>query len=356
MSTTEPRKSRPTLDDVAYAAGVSRATVSKALNQRPDISPETRQRVLAACSDVGYRRTTQPPVTTIPTIAVVADSLSSTYTLEVLKGATTEAMHNNVALTLSHTSFPDGTTPPSPLPLSEEWLTHIRRAGYIGLITITSQLSRARAQFLHRVHLPHIAIDPADQPPTHTLSIGSTNWNGGYEATQHLIDLGHQRIAFIRGTQYSVPSQERLEGYLSALRNNGIPIDESLIIGDGFSYEHGVKAGALLLSQSPHTRPTAVFACNDIVAIGVYEAARHYGLHIPHDISVIGFDDTDSARWATPRLTTVHQPLSEMGARAVRTVLDLQSDEPTTHPTPIRLTTHLVLRDSTAQAARSSQE
>ncbi|WP_026459828.1 LacI family DNA-binding transcriptional regulator [Schaalia suimastitidis] len=338
-----------TLALVAEVAGVSKASASKALNNRKDVSADTRRRVQEACQRLGYQPTTMR-TPTHPRIALVADNLSTSYTLEVLKGATTEAMRRNIALYLSHTSIDASDLPEGHHPLSKEWITQIKAEGYLGLITLTSRLEDAFVSHLRRAGLPHVAIDPASTPPLGTASIGATNWNGGREATQHLIDLGHRKIAFIHGPHTSVPARERHEGYLSAMRGNHLNVDPAWIVGHDFSYEGGYRAGLDLLDLPEAVRPTAVFASNDMAAFGVYEAARERGIHIPHDLSVVGFDDTDMALWATPRLTTVHQPLLNMGAAAVSTLIDLGGNSPATPSHPVQLSTHLVVRDSSAAA------
>lgn len=349
MTETDSKSPHPTLDDVASHAGVSPSTASKALNNRKDVSEATRQRVLQACAELGYQRSTTPATPTTPHIAIVADNLASTYTMEILKGAAAEAMRHCVPLALSYTQLPDTYREHTLIPLSTPWIARVASEGYIGVITITTPLTPHLATHLSDAALSHVAIDPANTPPSGTASIGATNWNGGRDATQHLIELGHRRIAFIRGSENSVPSNERYEGYLSALRMNDLPFDPDLVIDAGFAYGDGVAAGRRLLDLPSSARPTAIFACNDSAALGVYEAARERALRIPEDLSVVGFDDTDSARWATPRLTTVHQPLFEMGARAVQTLLAMHGGEQSLSSTPIRLSTHLVTRDSTAK-------
>ena len=143
-----------------------------------------------------------------------------------------------------------------------------------------------------------------------------------------------------------MPGGERLQGYLSALTMGHLPHDQQLIAGHGFGHEDGLLAGRELLSLPADLRPTAIFAASDFLALGVYAAAREHGLRVPDDISVVGFDDTTMAPLATPALTTVRQPLEDMGSSAVRTVLDLEADRPATGP--IRITTSLTIRESTA--------
>lgn len=334
-----------TLDDVAREAGVSKAAASKALNGRTDVSASARQRVLDACAALGYKRIIPYISQATPMIAFVADDLDTTYTLKVLKGVTTEAQRKGVVISVSH----EQDTETAPLvPLSSAWVAHIAAMGFTGVITLTSHISQDLVHALAESDLAHVSIDPASPPPSGTASIGATNWNGAVAATQHLIDCGHRRIGLIKGPPDSVPSNERYEGYLSALRMNGVPIDSNLIDGNEYSYSSGYQVAHKFLQLPEGKRPTAIFACNDISALGVYEAARECGLHIPNDLSVIGFDDTDIAQWATPGLTTVHQPLLEMGTRALLTVLALSDHHSDATGSPIQLATQLILRDSTA--------
>lgn len=196
--------------------------------------------------------------------------------------------------------------------------------------------------------MPVITIDPTETLPPGSVSVGATNWNGGLEATTHLIGLGHRRIAFLGGPTSSVPSMERYQGYLSALAMHGVSRDEALATFGPFAYETGLREGRRLLSLPEGERPTAVFAASDTTAIGVCEAARERGLMIPTDLSVVGFDDCDIASWTTPGLTTVHQPLALMGGEAVRMVLNHAEGQLLQSAAPVQLTTTLTVRASTA--------
>ena len=332
------------LSDVASKADVSRATASKAVNGRRDVAEATRARVLAAAKELGYAvRAPEDP--TRPLIALVSDDLRSTYSLDVLRGATKAAMERGVGLVSMY-------TPPEPLgtqpnPLEDGWFESISSQGWLGVVVVTSKLSSHQLEKAQRLGLALVAIDPANRMPPDFISIGATNWNGGVEATQHLVDLGHRRIGFVRGTTGSVPATERLQGYLSALTMNELPHDARLVAGNRFSHENGRDAGRKLLSLPAAIRPTGIFACSDDMALGVFEAARQLGLSVPGDVSVVGFDDTIVASLATPGLTTVRQPLEDMGAAGIRWLMDLHDGGSTT-PGPVRLATSLVVRDSTA--------
>lgn len=337
------------LQDVARHAGVSNATASKALNDRGGVSAETRRRVLAAVDELGYEPVSVES-TPYPQIALVADDLSTSYTLEILKGAITTSMSHGVALSTFYVpeSAPATTTP---VPLGDDWLQLIKAKGFLGVIVLTARLSEHQLAKVRELGLPLVAIDPANALPPSVMSIGATNWNGGVEATQHLIELGHRRIGFIQGPSESVPASERLHGYVSALHMNAVPMDSTLVVPGGYTHEEGFEAAQRLLSLPEAQRPTAIFAPCDPAAMGVCEAARQRGIAVPEELSVVGFDDTFLAGLAVPGLTTVHQPLQRMGAAAVRRLLDIRSGRAveTGH---VRLATRLVIRASTAPAAQ----
>ena len=333
---------RPRLDDVARVAGVSRATASKALNGRRDVSQATRDRVASAASDLGYHGVGAGPA--MPLIGLVADNMTTTYSLDILRGATTAAMSADVGLI---TQYSEGLHPGGSQPLSDAWFEQVHRSGWLGVIVVTTKLTRRHLKKADDLQVTTVAIDPANTLPSGVASIGATNWNGGVQATEHLIHLGHRRIGFVRGTPGSVPAAERLQGYLSALTMHDLPHDAKLVTGDAFSAESGLRAGLTLLSLPEEVRPTGVFCANDAVALGVYQAARQLELHVPDDLSVVGFDDSLLAPLVTPPLTTVNQPLEDMGAAAVRTLVDLSQGRPVSG-TPIRLATSLALRASTA--------
>lgn len=331
---------RTRLSDVADVAGVSLATASKALNGRSDVSATTRARVARAAQELGY----SAGAGSYPMVTLVADEMRTTYTLEILRGAITEAMRSGVGLMTFYT--PQDDIGDQPLPLSDEWFDLIRTHELVGVVVVTARLDeRQLGKAREKGHLL-VAIDPANALPPSVPSIGSTNWNGGVQATQHLIDLGHRRIGYIGGPEESVPARERLQGYLSALSMNDIEMDPRLVVGDSFSWSRGVELATALLSFPPNMRPTAIFGVADNVALGAYEAARRLNLRVPDDVSIVGFDDSLTALHAAPGLTTVRQSLEEMGAASIRYLVDRRAGRGTTDG-PIRLATHMVIREST---------
>ena len=176
-------------------------------------------------------------------------------------------------------------------------------------------------------------------------SVGATNWAGGIAATEHLIGAGHRRIGAITGPQSYICSRARADGYRSALEQAGLPIDPALLRHGDFQHEGGFRRGGELLDLADPA--TAIFAGSDQQALGVYEAARQRGLRVPQDLSVVGFDDLPAARWVSPPLTTVRQPLADMGRVAAEMLGDLITGTPL-RSQRVELSTELVIRDSTA--------
>jgi LacI family transcriptional regulator len=190
-----------------------------------------------------------------------------------------------------------------------------------------------------------VVVDPVGVPSMDVPTIGATNWAGGMRATEHLLSLGHRRIGFIEGPPRLLCSRARLDGYRAALDAAGLAVDDALVRQGDFYHESGFAGGAAMLDLADP--PTAIFASSDQMAFGVYEAVRQRGLRVPDDVSVVGFDDLPEVRWSSPPLTTVRQPLAEMGLLAARTVIRLASGESIESPR-IELATDLVVRESTA--------
>jgi LacI family transcriptional regulator len=181
-------------------------------------------------------------------------------------------------------------------------------------------------------------------PSMDVPTIGATNWAGGLSATEHLLSLGHRRIGFIAGPKRLLCSRARLDGYRAGLEAADVPMTDDLIRQGDFYHESGFEGARALLDLV--TPPTAIFAASDQMAFGVYEAVRQRGLLVPGDVSVVGFDDLPESQWSSPPLTTVRQPLAEMGMVAARTVLRLAAGEQIEVPR-VELATSLVVRDST---------
>ncbi len=347
MPTTTAPTPRPTLAMVARSAGVSVPTASKVLNGRGDVSRSTRTRVEEALRELDYTPpSARRPTTATQVVDLVFDDLVSPYSMEVMRGVVDAGERESVDVVVGRYPAPDG---PGPLSSEDAWARRLVASGRQGLIVVTSELTPAQIAGFARARLPLVVIDPVNLPSVDVASVGATNWTGGLTATEHLLTLGHRRIAFAGGQVKSSCSQARAHGFRAAMDNAGAPVDPQVVRHGRFSYDTGVRLGHELL-ELPDP-PTAIFAASDAIALGVMEAARTRGVSVPTDLSVIGFDDTDMAAWSTPRLTTIRQPLQDMGRVALRTVLRLASGQ-TLDSHHVELATNLVVRDSTAEPSR----
>lgn len=334
---------RPTLDEVARLAGVSKATASKVLNHRRYVSEDTRRRVEEAIGRLGYVPTTGPrDAAPLRAVNVVFDTLANVYSAQVLSGIVGAARAQDVEVLVDAL---DPAAGDAGGPLSASWIRRLATRGRAGVIVVTAELTAGQRAQMRAAGLSVVVIDPLNPLDDEVVSVGSTNFAGGLQATRHLLDLGHRRIAYAGGVSVSAPSRERLQGYLSALSDAGVAADPGLVLEQGFSFRAGREMAAMLLARE--RPPTAIFAGSDASALGVLEAARRQGLRIPDDLSVVGFDDTYSAFTTAPPLTTVRQPIEDMGRVALRTLLQqARGERPDSHH--IQLATQLVVRESTA--------
>jgi LacI family transcriptional regulator len=332
---------------IAAQAGVSASTVSKVIHGREGVASATRDRVRRLLAETGYvspmqRRARESGPTMVDH---VIGGVSAGYTMEVLQGILSAAQSIDVDVVVSSAS-------PGDLHQidADAWATRMNDSGRTGLILVTSQLTTTQRAAFRQRGLPVVVIDPLGPPTVDLSSVGSTNWAGGKAATEHLIALGHRRIAYIGGRTEAECNVARLHGHLAALMAAGIAArPEYTYDGGSFGRAAGVAgATALLELEEP---PTAVFAASDSIALGVLEVARAKGLDIPHDLSVVGFDGLPLAEQTLPPLTTVAQPLRDMGRAALRSVLRLAAGERLDSPR-IELATELVVRGSTAPPTR----
>ncbi|WP_411375100.1 LacI family DNA-binding transcriptional regulator [Arthrobacter sp. MPF02] len=349
MSTKISERTKPTLASVARQAGVSAPTVSKVVNGREDVAPETRARVLAVLEQAGYQsplqRRSAADVGTV--VEVVIDVLDSAYMVEVLNGILQFAASMDVEVLLSVTG-----QAPSNVPSPERRAQRMLDEGRAGMIVVTSAFSQAQLQAFRRRKIPLVVIDPLNPPSADVVSVGATNWAGGKAATEHLLDLGHRRIAYIGGIERAECNQARLHGYMAALMGRGITVDPRYIVSGGkFRRESGISGLQALLRLDE--RPSAIFAASDAIALGVLGEAGRHGVRVPEDISLIGFDGTRQGAESVPSLSSVAQPLEEMGRAALRSLLrQVRGEVLDSHR--VELATHLIVRDSTAAPAGSA--
>jgi LacI family transcriptional regulator len=333
---------RTTLAAIAAEAGVSLPTVSKVVNGRPDVSPATRARVEQLLDQHQYARSGLRRHRRSGLVDLVFNGLDSPWAVEILRGVEEWGAEHETAVAVS--SVRHGNARPA------SWTSTLASHDTDGVILVTSTLTDTQLHQLRSAGIPLVVIDPANTPPPEIPSVGATNWAGGLAATDHLLSLGHRRIGAITGPIDYLCSLARLDGYRSALERAGVRFDRALVRYGDFQHEGGF-ARAVELLDLPEP-PTAIFAGSDQQAFGVYEAARQRGLRIPEDLSVVGFDELPVARWASPPLTTVRQPLAEMGSAAAQMLGELIEDRPL-RSTRVELSTELIVRESTAAPATS---
>jgi LacI family transcriptional regulator len=337
---TRQRSERPTLAEVARAAGVSRATVSKVLNGRHDVSSETRTHVEQLLAEHSYVRRSaardgaRAALTTGNAIDLVVDTLVSPYTLEVIRGVSEAAEEAGMEVVLSRgAGNGDG----------GRWAERVTVAGRQGIILVTWKVTPQQREALRAAGTPLVLIDPLVVPDD-LPSIGVTNWAGGLAATEHLIELGHRRIGVLAGPAGLSNSVARVHGFRAALGNAGLPVDPELIRHGDFGFELAREhAREMLRGRRP---PSALFATSDAEAFGAIAAARECGLAVPADLSVVGFDGLPIAEWAAPPLTTIQTPMTDMGRMAVRTIGRLAGGGEV-ESMRVELATRLVVREST---------
>jgi LacI family transcriptional regulator len=326
-----------TIFDVAREAGVSYGTVSRVLNNRDHVKPATRTAVLSAMDRLGFVANQQARSLAggpSQVIGLLLHSLSTSYIGEIVRGIDAELDATNYDLLLYTTHRRK---------LKETaYVATITRGLADGLLLVLPRNSSQYIDSLRARTFPYILIDHQGKGDDER-SVGATNWQGACDATRYLVQLGHRRIGFVTGDMELGCSADRLAGYRQVLAEYGLPVDPRLISPGDFFQPSGFAAGQALLSL-PHP-PTAIFASNDEMALGVMAAAIERGLSIPDDLSIIGFDDTPRAGLAYPALTTVRQPLEEMGRTATRMLIQL-IDDPHLQIEQVQLQTKLILRGS----------
>ena len=335
--------SRATIEDVAAAAGVSIKTVSRVLNREPNVRPETRDRVLKAAE--GLRYTPHASARSLAghrsfNIALVYNNPSDNYMMGVISGVLEACAAEQYHLILSPVALDEAGL----LAEIDNLMAHSRPDGLLLTPPLTD--SAALLARLAALDVPYASISPRRQDEG--VAVAMDEPAAAERVVQHLVELGHRRIAHVLGHPAHGASQWRLDGYRRGLAKAGIPVDPTLEVAGEFSFESGVAAAQRLLDMAP--MPTAIFAANDDMAAGVLHVAHHRGLRVPEDLSVVGFDDTPISRQLFPLLTTIHQPTRDMGRLATGALL-AHIREP--NPAHLQRVPHMLkVRESTGPAPR----
>ena len=332
---------RTTFAEIAQRAQTSISTVSKVFNGRPGVSEDKRDEIIALLHESEYQRRGEGKRSPSNLIDIVLPDIRNLWSSRLLSGAEDEAERCGVSLVVS--------TMRGRALGNQVWMRRFQERHSDGLLVIASDIRPELREQLPRLRTPCVMVDAMGTAPANVPAVGATNFAGGWEATTHLTHLGHRRIGIICGPKDVPYAQQRLSGYRAALTEEGIGPDPALEKYGEFYQESGYRLGSELLDLP--SRPTAIFAGNDLQAHGVYKAARERGISIPRDLSVVGFDNLQSCEWADPTLTSVDQPLEEMAAYGVRILVNIAHHNLPPATSRIELATTLVVRESTAPPA-----
>ena len=338
---------KPTIKDVAKLAGVSFKTVSRVINKEVTVGQDLQDRVWKAVKELNY----QPNLSArllrgaASSIGFIYDNPNSNYVIDMQHGILGECHRQGYELIIHPCDAKSEN-------IIDEVLGMIDRSRVGGLVLtppmsempeVLAALSKRKIKFVRILSGSH---PPDDKAPC----IFIDDRTAAYRITQYLIDLGHKSIAFLGGEEAHKSSIERLEGYKAALKDNKLPIDKKLIVGGEYSFESGVKRTRQLLSAN--SKPSAVFACNDEIAAGTLFAARIQGVDVPHQLSIVGFEDSPFSRQAWPNLTTAQQPNRTIAQRATALLIEcIRNSNNADHKVDSEgFYPQLIVRDSTCPA------
>lgn len=329
-----------TIKDIARLARVSHTTVSRALNDSPLINPETKRRILELAERLNY----------VPNYSAKSLVLDKSYTIGVFASRHIESMPTSfvyeVMEGIGSAVGDEYTLVYKKLGSAKSAEDAARNRKYDGILFISVDNSDVKlAVRLEILGIPLVVLN-SDLKGQDIYSVYTDEYGGAYKAVSHLVETGHNRIGMILGPDEFTSTSERYRGYVDALRSFDLPVKDIYMERGSFTPESGYAAMEKLISLPD--RPTAVFVSNDLMAVGALKACSSYGLSVPGDISVVGFDDMDFSKYLIPSLTTVKKPRSLMGAKGAEMLLELMNkNEPATRSAVIE--TSLVIRESSAR-------
>lgn len=306
-----------TIQDIARLAGVSKATVSRVLNNHPSVAPALVERVMRVVQEHHF----VPNVTATGLaggrtrlIGVLAPPLTWPAIPEIMHGVAEYIERTSYEIVLYSIGFERNHSD-----VLDRILSMRMVAGLLAILPggLSHHLTDRFQQ-----GLPLVMIDDQEQPGN-TPWVGIDNVAGSYEATRYLLELGHRRIAHIQGPQNFYCAVERYQGYCQALQDAGVPIDPTLLLQGTFEPASGRRCATMLFSRERSEWPTAIFVANDQMAYGVLEVAEQQNIRVPGEVAVVGFDDNNFSAHMRPSLTTIRQPFSEMGRKAIEVLLTM---------------------------------
>ena len=326
-----------TIRHIAELAGVSIATVSRVVNGHADVSDRTREAVQRVIRERGYPAGARSRGTRTGQIGVMVPLIHPGCFAEILAGAAEALYEHDLRAVLGPTRHSRAR--------EMSLLERLAGGAADGAIIVLPEESSQEFAALAGQGFPFVIVDPRTEITDGIPVVSAAHSSGATQATRHLLELGHRRIAVIGGPRGWIATSERMRGYHAALAGASVLPDPVLVQYSDFRVEGGREAAARLLSLPDP--PTAIFAFNDSMAAGALQVASARGLRVPTDVSIVGFDDTIEASITLPALTTVRQPLAELGRTAVSLLLR-QIENRRLEPLRIELETRLVIRDSTA--------
>lgn len=334
-----------TINDIARLANVSKKTVSRVINESPFVREETRTRIAEIIRSTGF--TPDPQARGLAfrrsyLIGLVYDNPNAPYVINVQEGALAALRRVGYELVV----HPCDRNGPEFLSDIRQLVSRQKLDGMVLLPPVSE--SAALADMLQDIHCPYVRILSAALDEPQNL-VQSMDRQSAAEVAEHLAKLGHTRIAMIIGPPTYRSSQERLAGFSNALADRGLTLAPDYIAEGAYTFESGAACAEMLLSRAP--RPTAIFAGNDETAAGVYRTAYLRGLRIPHDLTVIGFDDSPLASRLCPSLTTMRQPIRDMGRLAAEKLIAKISRTPGPSTAATTVFPHLVVRESSGRPA-----
>ena len=329
---------RASIKDIARLAQVSHPTVSRALRNSPRVKTETIERIRRIAEQHGYRPSAvgrSLATRRTRTIGVVVTTITDLFAAEVVSGIEEAASGNGYSILLANSNAD---------PAREiRMVRTLEESRVDGLVVTSSRVGALYVPILSRMRVPIVLLNN-QHPSEFVHSVMIANTEASMVATRHLIDLGHRRIAYLGDRNGRQSDTERFAGYRQALDSADVPFDPELVFhGDG-NPEGGMEGMVRLLALGDP--PTAVFCYDDMTALGVLSQIRTFGLRVPGDLSVIGFDDLQIDKYTEPKLTTVRQPMLQMGRLAMETLLDILSGSQSNHN--IKVPGELIIRESTA--------
>ena len=335
---------RPTIIDVARLAGVSKATVARVISgDEALVRPQTRDRVMDAAAKLGYERNAiAGSLRTDQTfmVALAIPDITNPFWPEVARGVQDTIESNGYATVMVNSDWS--------AEREQNYLGLVRRNRFDGLIINPATVSNAE---LRQLNIPVVILGSGDHHPDFD-AVGSASEQGALEALDYLYELGHRRIGLIAGRSQRNYGRSRYQSYLLFHARRQLPLQDDLVVDANFSDEGGFQAMLKLLRLA--IPPTAIFTANDILAIGALKAAKHAGLRVPEDISIVGMDDIYAGATTFPPLTTVAKQKYETGVSAAKMLLERMANSASEQPRRMKLPCTLVKRGTTAPP-RSTQ-